>query len=90
MRYLLLILGLGLVALGVYLSYHGVRAITILRESGNFSLQVWTNAFWLLDPDDYHKGLGPNGRWALRFFGAFWSFVFGAALVKAAGWMVKR
>jgi hypothetical protein len=90
LRAILLIVGFLLLAGGLYLGYQGSRAIYLLNEGGGLSLAVWTNEFWLSDPDNYRRGLGPNGRWAVRLFGAFWLLVFGWALVKASGWMVKR
>lgn len=90
MRALLLVLGLGLLALSFWLGYTGVRLILILKDAGELSFQAWTNEFWLLDPENYRRGLGPNGRWALRMFGSFWSFVFACALVKVSGWMVRN
>lgn len=90
MRGFLLIVGLALMAVALWLGYTGVKLVLVLKDAGDLSHYVWTNEFWLVDPENYRRGLGPNGKWALRFFGSFWSFVFACALVKASGWMVKR
>jgi hypothetical protein len=87
---MLFILGIGLLAVSIWLGYRGTRLMLILKDAGDLSLQVWTNEFWLADPENYRQGFGPNGKWALWFFGSFWSFVFACALVKASRWMVRE
>ncbi|MCD6499499.1 MAG: hypothetical protein J7M25_14495 [Deltaproteobacteria bacterium] len=76
--------GMALLAVALYLGYHAALLIDSLKTIGLLSFEVWTDAFWLVDPANYHAGLGPNGKWFTEAFGAFWAFVIGYSLVRTS------
>lgn len=90
MKALLWTVGALLLGLAVYLGYTAFKAVDGLRESGEFSLAVWTNSFWLKDAQNYKAGLGENAKWFLRVFGAFWALLFGWRFAAAAGGMREK
>lgn len=84
MKFFFFLTGALLMALAVWLGYTAFKRIDALKEAGTFSYSVWTNIFWLKDPNDYKAGLGENAKWFLQVFGGLWAFVFGVKLVTVA------
>ena len=78
------LVGALLLAGGAFLLIDGGLRILRCVDADLFSLEVWTDPFWLRDPSQPAMGLSPNAHWFLRIVGGLLALAIGSTVLRVA------
>jgi hypothetical protein len=78
------LIGALLISGGAYLLIDGGLRLSFCMDTGQLSLNVWSDQFWLLIPAEPDHGLSPNAHWFIRLAGGLLAMALGATVLRIA------